>query len=62
MSQECDDVNCGYTLSLLALDSCTPVSAQVHDAAWARIVTPLLAGVWERELAMRPDRSFSDCV
>ena len=50
------------TESLLALDSCRPLEAQVHHGDWATIVTPLQPREWERALLAHPDQEFARYV
>lgn len=50
------------TDSLLALDACRPLGAQLHAGEWASITTPLRLREWERGLSSHPDREFVQYV
>ena len=50
------------TESLVALDSCRPVSSSVHQGKWAEVVSPLIPSAWERGLREYPDRVFAEYV
>ena len=50
------------TDSLLALDRCHPRETRVLHPEWSRIMTTLKPDVWERALAVHPDREFAQYV
>ena len=57
------DVTTNFTTeSLLALEACRPLKAQVHRGKWATIVTPLRPREWERALSAHPDQEFAGYV
>ena len=47
------------TVSLRAMDRCTPTTAIHHEPEWSHIASPLKPEVWERALELHPDQEFA---